>query len=93
MEERKMMTDRDASGFGLAAAAARTTLAHVEDDIRDANKRTVLAFYDAALNRLNIDEAAAYFGPQFINHNPRGQGWDRGISLVVPGPEKAIPRT
>ena len=49
-----MMTDRRAFGFGLAAgaaAAAGATPAHAADDVREANKRTILAFYDAALNR------------------------------------------
>ena len=47
------MTDRRAFGFGVAAAAAGATLAHAADDVRETNKRTVLAFYDAALNRSN----------------------------------------
>ena len=74
-----MMTDRRAFGSSLAAAAATAaaaagaTPAHAADDVREANKRTVLAFYDSALNRSNIDEAAAYFGPHFIQHNPRSK--------------------
>ena len=51
------MTDRRAFGFGLAAvAAAGAAPAHAADDVREPNKRTVLAFYDAALNRPNIDD-------------------------------------
>jgi len=80
-----MMTDRRAFGFSLAAAAAAAaaaagaTPAHAADDVREANKRTVLAFYDAALNRSNIDEAAAYFGPHFIQHNPRSKDGIEGF--------------
>jgi predicted SnoaL-like aldol condensation-catalyzing enzyme len=66
-----MMTDRRAFGFGLAAAAAAGAApAHAADDVREANKRTVLAFYDLALNRSNFDEAAVHFGPQYVQHNP-----------------------
>ncbi|MBR0751706.1 ester cyclase [Bradyrhizobium jicamae] len=78
-----MMTDRRAFGFGLAAAtAAGATPAHAADDVREANKRTVLAFYDAALNRSNIDEAAAYLGPHFIQHNPRSKDGVEGFRAL-----------
>src|SRR5947208_16828915 len=76
LKERKMMTDRRAFGFSLAAAAAAAaaagaTPAHAADDVREANKRTVVAFYDAALNRLRVDDAMAYFGPRCIQPNLR----------------------
>ncbi len=53
------------------AAAADATPARTTDDLREANKRTVLAFYEAVLNRSNIDDAAAYLGSHFVQHNPR----------------------
>jgi predicted SnoaL-like aldol condensation-catalyzing enzyme len=56
--------------FGLALAAVGAGPAHAGENISEANKRTVLAFYDAALNQANFDAAAAYFGPQYIQHNP-----------------------
>jgi predicted SnoaL-like aldol condensation-catalyzing enzyme len=62
------MIDRRA--FGITLAAAGTVPAEAADDIREANKRTVLAFYDAALNRSDFDEAAVHFGPQYVQHNP-----------------------
>ncbi len=37
---------------------------------QEANKRTVLAFYDAALNRADPEAAAAYLGAGYIQHNP-----------------------
>lgn len=37
---------------------------------REANKKAVLEFYDAALNRKDFDAAAKYFGPHYIQHNP-----------------------
>jgi len=68
------MTDRRAFGPGLAAATATATVAtgpgpaYAADDAREANKRAVLGFYDTALNQLNVDEAASYFGARFVNH-------------------------
>lgn len=53
-----MLTDERTFGFSLAAAASATP-AQAADGAREANKRTVLAFYNAALNRSSFDEAAA----------------------------------
>ena len=36
----------------------------------EANKKTVLAFYEAGLNRKDFDAAAKFFGPKYIQHNP-----------------------
>jgi predicted SnoaL-like aldol condensation-catalyzing enzyme len=89
------MTDRRAFGFGLAAATAAApagaTPAHAADDVREANKRTVLAFYDAALNRANVDEAAAYLGPHFIQHNPRSKDGTEGFRALMQGVKAQFP--
>ena len=85
------MTDRRTFGFGVAAAAAGATLAHAADDVHETNKRTVLAFYDAALNRSDIDEAAAYFGPQFIQHNPRNRDGVEGFRGLLQDLKKQFP--
>ena len=86
------MTDRRAFGLGLAAAAGVAAPAHAADDVLEANKRTVLAFYDAALNRSNIDEAAAYFGPRFIQHNPRSKDGIEGFRALMQDVKKQFPR-
>jgi predicted SnoaL-like aldol condensation-catalyzing enzyme/quinol monooxygenase YgiN len=39
-------------------------------DQREANKQTVLAFYDAAINRRDFDAASQYLGARYIQHNP-----------------------
>ena len=56
-----------------------------------ANKRTVLAFYDAALTRLNVDEAVSYFGPKFTNHNPRAEDGVEGFRALLAGVKKQFP--
>jgi predicted SnoaL-like aldol condensation-catalyzing enzyme len=59
--------------------AVGTTSVHTPDEVREANKRTVLAFYDAVLNRPDIDEAAAYLGSHFVQHNPRSPDGREGF--------------
>ena len=36
----------------------------------EANKKTVLEFYDKALNQKDFEAAAKSFGPKYIQHNP-----------------------
>lgn len=76
------MIDRRTFGLGAAAAAAAAP-AHAADDVREANKRTVLAFYEAALTRSDIDAAVAHFGPRFINHNPRSKEGVDGFRALM----------
>ena len=39
-------------------------------DRLEQNKRTVLDFYDKALNKKDFAAAAQHFGPRYIQHNP-----------------------
>src|SRR3954467_7590340 len=57
----------------------------------EANKRAVLGFYEAALTRLNIDEAVTYFGPTFTNHNPRAEDGVEGFRALLQGVKKQFP--
>ena len=36
----------------------------------EANKKTVLEFYEAGLNKKDFEAAAIYFGSKYIQHNP-----------------------
>lgn len=56
-----------------------------------ANERAVLAFYDAALTRLNVDEAVTYFGPKFTNHNPRAQDGVEGFRALLRSVKEQFP--
>jgi predicted SnoaL-like aldol condensation-catalyzing enzyme len=38
------------------------------------NKKTVVEFCEKAFNSKDIEAATAYFGPQFIDHNPAASG-------------------
>ncbi|HUH85689.1 MAG TPA: hypothetical protein VLX85_13855, partial [Stellaceae bacterium] len=35
-----------------------------------ANKKTVLEFYEAAINQKDFDKAAPYIGSRYTQHNP-----------------------
>ena len=37
---------------------------------REANKKTVLEFYEAGLNKKDFEAASKFFGPRYIQHNP-----------------------
>ena len=36
----------------------------------EVNKKTVLEFYEAGLNKKDFEAASRYFGPKYIQHNP-----------------------
>jgi len=52
--------------FLLAGCAGHPTTS----DRLEQNKRTVLDFYDKALNKKDFAAAAQHFGPRYIQHNP-----------------------
>jgi predicted SnoaL-like aldol condensation-catalyzing enzyme len=43
------------------------------------NKKTVAAFYDAALNRKDFEAAAQYIGPRYTQHNPNAKDGPEGL--------------
>ena len=59
--------------------------------VHETNKRTVLAFYEAALNRADIDEAVTCLGPHFTNHNPRSKDGVEGFRELMQGVKTQFP--
>jgi predicted SnoaL-like aldol condensation-catalyzing enzyme len=47
------------------------------------NKKTVLAFYDAVLNKKDFDEASKYLGPRYTQHNPTGKDGPEGLKGFI----------
>lgn len=47
------------------------------------NKRVVVAFYNAALNEKNPDEALKYVGPTYRQHNPRAPDGREGLRKFI----------
>jgi predicted SnoaL-like aldol condensation-catalyzing enzyme len=49
----------------------------------EANKKTVLALYEAGLNKKDFEEAKQYFGPKYIQHNPTAPDGIEGFGMFV----------
>jgi predicted SnoaL-like aldol condensation-catalyzing enzyme len=49
----------------------------------EANKKTTIAFYDAAINRKDYAAAAAFLGPQYKQHNPTAQDGPEGLKAFI----------
>src|SRR6516225_6416482 len=65
-----------------ASPAARP--AHAADAAQmEQNKKTVMALYDAALNKKDFDEASKYLGPRYTQHNPTGKDGPEGLKGFI----------
>lgn len=53
------------------------------DSQLESNKATAVAFYNAAINEKNYEAAAAYLGPQYIQHNPTAADGAEGLKGFV----------
>ena len=73
--------------LGIAALAATlvfATPAFAADAAQmEANKKTVLALYEAGLNKKDFEEAKKYFGPKYIQHNPTAPDGIEGFGMFV----------
>jgi len=49
----------------------------------ESNKKTVLEFYEAGLNKKDFDAASKYFGPKYIQHNPGAPDGIEGFKTFV----------
>ena len=49
----------------------------------EANKKTVAAFEDAALNQKDFDAAAKYLGPRYTQHNPLAADGPEGLKADI----------
>jgi predicted SnoaL-like aldol condensation-catalyzing enzyme len=49
----------------------------------EANKKTVAAFEDAALNQKDFDAASKYLGPRYTQHNPSAPDGPEGLKAYV----------
>jgi len=49
----------------------------------EANKKTIAAFYDAALNQKDFDAASKYLGPRYTQHNPGAADGPEGLKGFV----------
>jgi predicted SnoaL-like aldol condensation-catalyzing enzyme len=49
----------------------------------EANRKAVLAFYEAGLNQKDFEAASRYFGPKYIQHNPGAPDGIEGFRTFV----------
>src|SRR5262245_49789297 len=63
-----------------ALAVAPTVMA---DAKTEANKQTVLAFYEAALNKKDADAAVRHLGPKYVQHNPSAADGAEGLKAFI----------
>jgi predicted SnoaL-like aldol condensation-catalyzing enzyme len=61
------------AGNGLAADAAQL----------EANKKTVVAFYEAAINRKDFEAASGYLGSRYTQHNPGAADGPEGLKAFL----------
>lgn len=49
----------------------------------EANKETVIAFYDAAINDKDFEKASQYLGDEYIQHNPLAADGPEGLKAFL----------
>ena len=49
----------------------------------EANKKTVVDFYEKALNQKDFEAAAKHFGPRYIQHNPNAADGIEGFRKFI----------
>jgi predicted SnoaL-like aldol condensation-catalyzing enzyme len=49
----------------------------------EANKKTVLEFYEAGLNQKDFEAAAKFFGPRYVQHNPTAPDGIEGFKAFL----------
>ena len=53
------------------------------DATLDANKKTVVEFYEAAINRKDFEAASKFFGPRYVQHNPNAPDGIEGFRAFL----------
>ncbi len=76
-----------AIGVGVILLAGlalnRAQVSQVAESRAEQNKRVVLAFYEAGLNRKDYAAAARYFGERYVQHNPAATDGPHGFAGFV----------
>jgi predicted SnoaL-like aldol condensation-catalyzing enzyme len=57
--------------------------ARADDQQEEANKKTVIAFYEAALNQKDFAAAQKYMGSRYIQHNPTAPDGPEGFKKFI----------
>lgn len=65
---------------GLVLMPLQTARAETE---QERNKRTVVEFYEKAINRKDFEAASASMGPKYIQHNPLAADGPEGLKAYL----------
>lgn len=69
-----------AAAFALAIAAPAEAASKRQ---MEQNKKNVIAFYDAAINKKDFDAARKYMGDKYIQHNPVAADGPEGLKGFI----------
>jgi predicted SnoaL-like aldol condensation-catalyzing enzyme len=67
-----------AAMIAVAPAAFAADAAQME-----ANKKTVIEFYDAAINKKDFAAASKFMGPRYVQHNPHAADGPEGLKAFL----------
>ena len=76
----------------ISGLAGRTAVA-ADAAQMEQNKKTVMALYDAALNKKDFDEASKYLGPRYTQHNPNAKDGPEGLKGFIAFLKEKYPQT
>ena len=80
--------------FGLAAALVLASAAQAGESVQEqANIKSVKAFYDAALNKLDYEAASKYLGAGYKQHNPTAADGPEGLKGFIAYLKANFPQT
>jgi predicted SnoaL-like aldol condensation-catalyzing enzyme len=78
----------------LAAALALPAPAAFADAAQqEANKKTVLEFYEAGINQKDFAKASRYFGSRYTQHNPNAADGPEGFRRFIEFLKEKFPRS
>ncbi|MCC8961856.1 nuclear transport factor 2 family protein [Bradyrhizobium sp. Pear76] len=67
----------------LLALASSSAMAATSEAQQEANRKTVLAFYDKGLNQKDADAALAFVGNRYVQHNPGAADGPEGFRKFI----------
>jgi predicted SnoaL-like aldol condensation-catalyzing enzyme len=80
--------------FAALAAVFCAPEAHAGETAQEqANKKAVIAFYDAALNKLDYEAASKYLGAGYKQHNPTAADGPEGLKGFLTFLKTSFPMT
>ena len=81
-------------GLAVAAFVLAPHIAGAADAKQlEENKKTVAAFYDAALNQKDFDAASKYLGARYTQHNPVAADGPEGLKAFIAFLKDKFPNT